>query len=194
LVGLENDGVVEGLTPEQSRELARLVRDLFNKDGSVPSVTKPLWRGRRRWRRHGAGYFRQLRKKSADARNSVQALLAYLQTLEVKDLRLESELERTLRVLDDAALAELQRDAPSTIAAFPHTSRRLTKDALVALHDFFVKADIPPGEAEARTATISNDYWGTKYKITEMNSDGERSRGCDAVRRRVARRRAKGRS
>jgi len=96
-----------------------------------------------------------------------------------------------LAAFDVNALERIQFRVPGLIRKLSIVSRQRTDDALVNLYDWFVQRGLSPGESELRAATISNEYWDTHFTITEDNSDGEKSRGCDAVRKRVQRRRTK---
>lgn len=189
---LKRLGVLDGLTREQQQDFTRSFLRLYEVDSAVPSITRPLARERQRWARESPQRLKRLVRMTETARNAVVALQEYLRRLHIGTGRTDTILADAIQVLSPIEIRDLQRLVPTVLANVSKVSQRRVDDALVALYQLFLQYGMPPGVSEYRAAVISNEFWETRFLVIERNSDNELARGCDAVRKRVRRRRLAG--
>jgi hypothetical protein len=190
--GLERLGVLDGLTREQQQDFTRSFLRLYEVDGAVPSITRPLARQRQQWARESPKRLKRLVRMTETARKALVALQAYLRRFHIGTGRTDTILANAIQVLSPIEIRDLQRLVFTVLANDSKVAPRQVDDALVALYELFRQYGMPPGVSEYRTAIISNEFWETRFRVTECNSDKEPARGCDAVRKRVRRRRLAG--
>jgi hypothetical protein len=189
-------GVTDGLSPEQKARLSELVAEFCARGSHVTEIGW-LKRDRKSWVRNGLDRLRVLEKKMEKARTAIRMVRAYLDKFDMtptvrgdplnkSDVVLSDEvLQRAEAVLDPAGLAESEaiikslRTAPSD-------------DAMLALFEFFTfECKLAKPEAEVRVGTIGNDYWA--WNLTVIRQPKRRTderKGCEVIRKAVARRRA----
>jgi hypothetical protein len=189
---LHDCGVFDGLSAEQQRTVAKLITELNEVENAVPSVTQPIVRERKKWASHSATRTKRIASKTENARRAILALRRRLLGFSIDITAIEPMFTAALATLDPTPLQNLQDRIPPLLETLARASRQGVDDALLALYDRFVACGIPAGDAEYRAAFIANQFWETRFSLTEHNSDGEKARGCDAIRKRVRRRRLAG--
>jgi broad specificity phosphatase PhoE len=166
------------LNDERQQELAKLLTRLLASDEPFPELRERN-RNRREWADSGSIRIKKLRKQIAAAHTSLAGLADSLKSLNIRGTSVESVLH-SLVLLDAESL---WHRLPPIVDEMSRSYQQETEDVLVTLHSWFIRQRIAKGDAEYRTGKISNEYWGTDFKLTERDKDT--AAGCDAVRNRV---------
>ena len=209
-------GVLEGMSPAQQLMLADRVW-LFDEgyrryegDPEHGDGDRDFIRIQKVYRQKTPTQVRRLNRKLQSASEAVKALMAEIKAVRASENRYLAYQIDTRRVrvkgeeLDFVSqveqLAQLAHavDAirfPPEDASQAPTSRSLStsdvlKDQAVrALYHLFTnKCGLKKNEAEVRVAKIGNEFWGWNLDYTDHYDGADGWKGCDAIRKRLARR------
>ena len=183
LASLASLGVLQGLSDAQQRRLSALVTEFYAQGDAVKWLI-PQRQQRRAWAKSGPRHLRMLKKKMVVAQTAMKAVRDHLKKIGVPAGRsLDSALSQALAVFDPISLREPEAVVSSLAETEP------SEDAVSALYDFFVlECRLRRNEAEVRVGNIGNYFWDWNYPVTPRYGDGEKWKGCEAVRKIVARR------
>ena len=181
LSSLRRLGVLHDLSEAQQRTLSALVTEFYARADCIKDMA-PMRRNRKAWAKDGASRIRTLKNKMAAARRTIEAVRSHLKRIGVTTGRgVDGALRQALAVLEPASLHE----AAAVVSSLE--TNESSERAAVKLYDFFVECGLPKNEAIVRVGKIGNYLWNWDYPVTECYSGGEKWKGCEAVRKIVAR-------
>jgi hypothetical protein len=184
-------GVLHDLSANEQQRLAQLVIQLTAQGHYVRDEERRR-RQRRDWITNGSRYLRKLAKRMGDAHNDIAEIRRHLKTIGVKlgrwDGGVDAALHETSAILNPESTS--LREAEALLASLRTTpTTKPSGHAFVALFNFLAnECGLRDDEAEVRVGRIANFCWDREVKVIEQsNARSEEWRGCEAVRKAVAR-------